>query len=187
VLTSAGSPTTKFGQRPVNDALALRPNNLRQEAKSETPISTAQPPARQEARLSSPNGYTSRQSGAKGSSPQRAQTFGSVTCKSLSRTQLAKLRACAAKRSGPIAVSWIPLPTRQEKLVAFAISKRVGNAVVRTKLRRRLREAARLDPTLPAGGYLVRAQPKAAFLPYSVLAEHLHRAASLAAQAEGEA
>jgi ribonuclease P protein component len=70
-------------------------------------------------------------------------------------------------------------------LLAFAISKRVGKAVVRNKLRRRLREAARLDATLPAGGYLVKAHPKAAHLPYTTLVDHLRRAAGTATRPEG--
>jgi ribonuclease P protein component len=108
-----------------------------------------------------------------------------VTCKSLRRTHLALLRSRSAARSGPIAVSWIPLPGCQDRLVAFAISKRVGKAVVRNKLRRRLREAARLDHDLPAGGYLIRAQPAAAVLPYKALADHLQRAAHPASRARG--
>lgn len=105
-----------------------------------------------------------------------------MTCKVITRSQFQALRVRAPARSGSIAVSWVPLPGCQARLVAFAISKRVGSAVVRNKLRRRLREAARLDASLPTGAYLVRVQPKATGLGYPALAEHLHRAASSAAQ-----
>ena len=62
--------------------------------------------------------------------------------------------------------------------MAFAIGKRVGKAVVRNRLRRRLKEAFRLDAPLPAGAYLVRAQPDAAGLDFRSLQQHLSRAAA---------
>jgi ribonuclease P protein component len=70
-----------------------------------------------------------------------------------------------------------PSPPR----VAFAIGTRVGNAVVRNRLRRRLRavfaEGAGAD-TVPAGAYLVSAQPAAAALSYTELSNHVRRALS---------
>jgi ribonuclease P protein component len=72
--------------------------------------------------------------------------------------------------------------------VAFAIGKRVGTAVVRNRLRRRLKEALRLDAPLPAGAYLVRAQPGAVALDFRSLQQHLRRArASVTAKSSGRA
>jgi ribonuclease P protein component len=51
----------------------------------------------------------------------------------------------------------------------------VGNAVVRNRVRRRLREAAR-HVELPAGSYLVRVNPAAATLSFQELSTHLSRA-----------
>jgi ribonuclease P protein component len=65
--------------------------------------------------------------------------------------------------------------------LAFAIGKRVGNAVVRNRLRRRLREAARRLEVLPAGLYLVRAKPDAAGLSFQEISDHLRQAVSLLA------
>jgi ribonuclease P protein component len=45
----------------------------------------------------------------------------------------------------------MPVPSWNRPLVAFGIGKRVGKAVVRNRLRRRLKEAFRLDAPLPAG------------------------------------
>jgi ribonuclease P protein component len=60
--------------------------------------------------------------------------------------------------------------------LAFAINKQVGNAVVRNRIRRRLREVARHRLALPAGLYLVRAKHEAASLGFEDLANHLVRA-----------
>ncbi|HWW54767.1 MAG TPA: ribonuclease P protein component [Acidimicrobiales bacterium] len=52
--------------------------------------------------------------------------------------------------------------------VGYAISRRVGNAVVRNRLRRRLRDLARRS-ALPGGAWLVVAAPGSAEAPFSVL------------------
>ncbi len=72
-------------------------------------------------------------------------------------------------------MSWLPAPAGAPPTLAFAIGKRVGNAVVRNRLRRRLREAAR-HMALPAGTYLIRVHPAAATLTFQELAAHLSRA-----------
>gem|GEM_PF-2747637 len=79
-------------------------------------------------------------------------------------------------RSGPLAVSWCPTSALCPAAWAFSTSKRVGNAVARNRLRRRLREAARALAEVPGGNYLVRAQPSATSLPVAALQDHLARA-----------
>ena len=63
--------------------------------------------------------------------------------------------------------------------VGFVVSKAVGGAVVRNRVRRRLRESvrARLD-RLPAGLLVVRATPKAAASSYRALDADLERCLS---------
>jgi len=63
----------------------------------------------------------------------------------------------------------------QAPLVGFVVSKAVGNAVVRNKVRRRLRSALRgYLPTLPGGSLLVvRAHPPAAAARQADLAAEL--------------
>jgi ribonuclease P protein component len=85
-------------------------------------------------------------------------------------------------RSGPFTVTWAQATVPGEPpALAFAIGKRVGNAVVRNRLRRRLREAARQLEVLPAGYYLVRARPAAAALNFQEVSDHLRKAVSLLA------
>src|SRR6185437_1053051 len=69
---------------------------------------------------------------------------------------------------GPVRASFVPPPpdrNLQVPAVAYAISRQHGSAVVRNRLRRRLRAAARLAaPVTPAGSYLLRPVPGAADL-----------------------
>ena len=76
-------------------------------------------------------------------------------------------------RSGPLWMAWVP-PTGPDAdrppRVAFAIGKRVGGAVVRNRLRRRLRAAlSSTAAPLPAGDYLLGASPEAAALTFGEL------------------
>lgn len=69
---------------------------------------------------------------------------------------------------GPVTVSWVPGDPGEPPRVAYAISRRVGGAVVRNRLRRRLRAIVATADTAP-GAYLVRVTPAAATLPFPEL------------------
>lgn len=73
-------------------------------------------------------------------------------------------------RVGALSVTWLPGPPGEPPRLAFAIGKVVGTAVVRNRLRRRLRSLfTELAPTLPPGTYLVGAGPAATSLDYGDL------------------
>jgi ribonuclease P protein component len=84
-------------------------------------------------------------------------------------------------RRGPVTVVYLPAtPAEVDRpaRVAFAINRKVGNAVVRNKVRRRLRAALdEIDRTadggLPAGTYLLAVRPEVTALSYRDLAERV--------------
>jgi ribonuclease P protein component len=78
-----------------------------------------------------------------------------------SRRSFEELRHGGARgRSGPLAVSFLKQPSWSGVQVAYAVNRRVGSAVVRNRLKRRLRAIVTERATsLPAGTYVVRAGP----------------------------
>jgi ribonuclease P protein component len=73
-------------------------------------------------------------------------------------------------RSGPLTVTWLPGAAEEPPKLAFAIGRQVGNAVVRNRLRRRLRSLfAELGPELPPGTFLVGAAAAAITLDHGEL------------------
>ena len=81
-------------------------------------------------------------------------------------------------RSSLLTLRWIP-GRRPLVEVGIVVSKKVGKAVVRNKVRRRLREAAR-RMGLPACQATVVALPEAAVATYHELADALRQAAGRA-------
>jgi ribonuclease P protein component len=94
----------------------------------------------------------------------------------MKRSAVEGLRHASAARSGPLTVSWLPDPSVKPPALVFAIGKRVGNAVVRNRLRRRLREAARRLEDLQPGLYLIRVSPAATGLSFREMTTYLSSA-----------
>jgi ribonuclease P protein component len=67
--------------------------------------------------------------------------------------------------------------------VAYAVSRRVGGAVTRNRVRRRLRAAAAAAGPLRPGAYLVSADPAAFTMAYDALETEVARAMTSASQA----
>jgi ribonuclease P protein component len=68
--------------------------------------------------------------------------------------------------------------------VGYAVGRQCGGAVVRNRLRRRMREVARqCAPDLPRGRYLLRLDPAAAAIPAAAFRAHVAAALRHAARA----
>ncbi|MDQ6927979.1 MAG: ribonuclease P protein component [Actinomycetota bacterium] len=73
-------------------------------------------------------------------------------------------------RRGSLTVTWVPGTPSDPTRVAYAIGRKTGTAVVRNRIRRRLRAAAReCHADLGAGAYLVGATAQASVVPYAQL------------------
>jgi ribonuclease P protein component len=96
---------------------------------------------------------------------------------------------------GPLAASWIPQPggpvsagmSRSVARVGIAVSSKVGHAVVRNRVKRRLREAIRHElRSLPAVDLVLVARPSATRATVAELRSWLRRASSrIEAEREG--
>lgn len=87
-------------------------------------------------------------------------------------------------RRGPISVTYAVVAAAEEPAVAYALGRRTGGAVVRNRIRRRLRAAvAQGTAGLAPGAYLVSAGPEAAELPFEELRETLVAAMRQAGEA----
>ena len=72
-------------------------------------------------------------------------------------------------RRGPVTVTYAPVGEGPQARVAYAVGRRVGNAVTRNRVRRRLRAAVAQAAGLRPGAYLVAAGPAAAGTDYEEL------------------
>ena len=95
-----------------------------------------------------------------------------------SRTTFAELRRPSGRgRHGPLSVSFVAHPDGDRLEVAYAVSRKVANAVGRNLLRRRMRAiVAELGAELPAGAYLVRCGPDGPALGFHELKVAMNRA-----------
>jgi ribonuclease P protein component len=94
------------------------------------------------------------------------------------RAAFADLRADGRTvRRGPVGVVYRPASAQQTR-VAYAIGRPVGTAVVRNRVRRRLRHllAELTVDELPPGDYLFRIAPEAAMLNHQELTSTVMRA-----------
>ena len=80
-------------------------------------------------------------------------------------------------RSGSVSVTYLEQPSWSRPQLAFAISRKVGNAVVRNHLRRQLRGLfVEGRQQVPVGAYLVSTGPGAAGLPFDELRKAMTQA-----------
>lgn len=85
-------------------------------------------------------------------------------------------------RQGPVTVTFVALEEGSHPTVAYAVGRRVGPAVVRNRVRRRLRAAVGTVAGLKPGAYLVGADPEAVGLPYEDLRTNVTTAMTTASR-----
>jgi len=94
-----------------------------------------------------------------------------------SRTFGALHRTSCRGRSGPVSVGFVSRPEWTRSEVAYALNRKVGGAVVRNRLRRRMRAIlVEQAAGLPVGAYLVRSGPEGADLDFDELRMAMSRA-----------
>jgi ribonuclease P protein component len=99
------------------------------------------------------------------------------------KSDFARLREDGKRfRTGPITITFRSEGT--ECVMAYSIPKRVGNAVMRNRLRRRIREIFAAAIGLRPGMYLVSVAPEAATMKFQELSEVISSALEAAEKAE---
>ncbi|CAN5648935.1 hypothetical protein BH20ACT1_BH20ACT1_04400 [soil metagenome] len=111
--------------------------------------------------------------------PARRRTT-SVIWRVRDRATFTQLRRQGRRaRSGPLTVTWLPGPRTQPPRVAYAIRRAVGPAVVRNRIRRRLRAlVAEHAGELVPGAYLIGVSPAAANVSFATLRSSLQAASA---------
>ena len=94
------------------------------------------------------------------------------------RRQFAEFSAPTGRgQNGLLRIVFVEKPDQGNCKVAFAVSKKVGNAVVRNRIRRRLRASFDgLSPAPKPGLYLIKCSPGTGNLSYDEIQHHLQGA-----------
>jgi ribonuclease P protein component len=137
---------------------------------SEANVPTEQPQAGQTPRLPAPDVDAGRPGHHQGQAAQGPSQADSLIWRIDRRDTFAALRHGRRHREGPLTVSWVSGDPAEPPRVAYTVGRRVGSAVVRNRMRRRLRMLIReAAPTLRPGAYLIGAGPDAALLSHDSL------------------
>lgn len=139
----------------------------------ETNLPTQHPEAGQAARIPpsdvDPGGTGDPQGQAAEGSPQAVGLIHRIRDAS---TFTALRRSRRRVRRGAVTVTFVPDARPGPPRVAYAVGRSVGGAVVRNRLRRRMRAVvSELGSALRPGAYLVGVAPEAASMPYGELRE----------------
>jgi ribonuclease P protein component len=121
------------------------------------------------ARVSGPDVDAGRPSSAKGPAAQGPSQAQRLIWRIRDRATFDALTSARRRRRGPISMTFLPGDPSIPPRVAYAVGKRVGPAVVRNRVRRRLRAAtlAHRSELQPGGGYLFGAAPAAGAAPFA--------------------
>lgn len=144
---------------------------------SEKNVPTEQPSASQASRFPAPHVDPGRAGHHQGAPSEGPPASVGLIWRVERRDTFEALRRGRRFRQGPLTVSWVPGDPVEPPRVAYTIGRKVGPAVVRNRLRRRLRMLMRqFAPTLRPGAYLIGVGPEAASLPFTELEDLVSRA-----------
>jgi ribonuclease P protein component len=123
------------------------------------------------ARVSGPDVDTGWSSGDQGAAAQGPSQAERLIWRIRDRATFEALAGSRRRRQGPISMTFLPGDPALPPRVAYAVGKRVGPAVVRNRVRRRLRAVAQAHrgELQPGGVYLFGAGPAAATAPFAEL------------------
>jgi ribonuclease P protein component len=161
-----------------------------EEAKGEAHVSTQQPAASQAARLSGADANPRRAGHRPGTAPEGPFPLVGLIGRISDRATFDALRRDGRRaRREPVTVLFLPeagAGADGDVRVAYSVGRRVGTAVDRNRVRRRLRAAMRdVDRErggLSSGAYLVVARPEAGNTAYTELKRSLGEACGEAAR-----
>jgi ribonuclease P protein component len=140
---------------------------------------TEQPQAEQEARLPAADAHEGRPGGPPQAAGQGPFPPVGLIWPIRDRSTFRALARGRRRRRGDVMVSCVAVaPGGDPPRVAYAVGSRVGGAVARNRVRRRLRAATRSHAAAlePGHAYLVGATPAAAGASYADLSTALHDA-----------
>ena len=137
----------------------------------EAHLPAEQPQTSQEPRLSSPHVDQGGPGRAQGQTAEGPPPAVGLTWRVRDRGTFARFRASRTRTStGPITVTFVHDEVATPPRVAYSVGRKVGSAVVRNRLRRRLRAIVADRPTqLAPGAYLISAAPRAAEMTFADL------------------
>jgi ribonuclease P protein component len=137
----------------------------------EAPVPAEQSPPGQTARVPAPHVDPRRAGHPVGAPPQGSSSAVCLIGRISDRATFTRLRRSGRRaRRGPVTVTWVAGEPTEPTRVAYTVGRRVGGAVIRNRVRRRLRAAvAEASPYLRPGPYLIGAGPEAARVPYREL------------------
>ena len=177
---------------PPQAPLTLRGGRVLEEAAGEAHVPTQQPEASQAARLSAAHADPRRTGDRSGPAPEGPRSAVGLIGRISDRATFDALRRDGRRaRRDPVTVVFLPEQPAGDRSasgarVAYSVGRRVGTAVVRNRVRRRLRAAMRdVDEErggLEPGSYLVLVRPEAGPMPYAVLKRSLGEACDEAAR-----